>query len=362
MWFCPKCKNIFTYPFKKCNECNEGITEMKSDSLIVEGVTEVLVPSKDHQEVPYYVLIVADNEKNLFLIKSQKRYKIGEKFISKKTEKNYSIGTVGVIGSGPMGSGIASYLLALGIPVIIRTRGKGNELFEQIKSMAKKISSLDEKELSNNLKVVSELKDMSSCSLIIECVPEIMEIKKQLFKDLESVCQKKTILATNTSSLSISEISDGLSNPERVIGIHFFNPVYKMSLVEIVKGPNTNSDTINISISFVKQINKMQIVVKDAPGFVVNRLLIPYLNDAANLLENNIASIEDIDNAIKLGLNHPMGPFRLMDLIGLDVVDEILNELNTKIGGEKFVVNPIIKDMIKKGRLGMKTKKGFYDY
>jgi 3-hydroxybutyryl-CoA dehydrogenase len=206
------------------------------------------------------------------------------------------------------------------------------------------------------------LEDLAACDLVIEAVTESIDVKREVFSTLDRVCAPDAVLATNTSSLSVTEIAACASKPERVLGLHFFNPVPLMKLVEVIRALPTNDASFERATAYVASIGKTAVITKDAPGFVVNRLLIPYILDAIRVYEAGLASREDIDNGMKLGCGHPMGPLTLLDFVGLDTTYAIANIMFEEFRETRFAPPPLLKRMVLAGHLGRKSGRGFYDY
>lgn len=274
---------------------------------------------------------------------------------------------VGVIGAGTMGQGIANAFATAVYNVTVcdikiewaqnginKICAKLDKLVSREKMTAEKAEGI-----KANL-TAGEYKDLADCDLIVEAVLEKMEIKKDLFKTLDEICKEDCIFGTNTSSLSVTEIANGIKH--NVIGMHFFNPADRMKLVEVISGENTPVETKEAIIECSKSLGKTPVEVAEGPGFVVNRILIPMINEACFIYQEGLASVEDIDTAMKLGANHPMGPLALGDLIGLDIVLDVMEVLYTETGDPKYRPCTLLKKMVRAGKLGQKTKQGFYSY
>ena len=277
-----------------------------------------------------------------------------------------------VIGAGTMGSGIAQVFLTHGCDVVLNDI-KQEFIDGGIKKIDKSLTKLVAKEkmtqadkdaaMGRITSFVEITEDgMKDVDLVVEAAIEDMKIKAQIFKNLGEKCPAHTILASNTSSLPITKIAAATNRPDKVIGMHFFNPVPMMKLVEIIRGEMTSDDAHNLVYKLSEEIGKTPVTVNEAPGFVVNRILIPMINEGIGIFAEGVASKEEIDSAMKLGANHPMGPLELGDLIGLDVVLAIMDVLYTEFGDPKYRAHTLLRKMVRAGKLGRKTKQGFYDY
>lgn len=277
---------------------------------------------------------------------------------------------VGIIGCGLMGSGIAEQSIRCGFEVVVRELNdellqKGEERIMRSMQRALKRGKITEEAFDSaltRLSFTTQVTDLGSCDLIIEAATEKMAIKKKIFAELDQIAKADTLLATNTSSLSITEIAAATQRAEKVLGIHFFNPVPVMPLIEYVRGLQTSHETMQIARAFGAALGKQTIESKDRPGFVVNRLLIPYLLDAINVLEEGVASKEDIDSGIKLGLAHPMGPLTLADFVGLDTLLFIADAMYDEFKHTRYAAPPLLRRMVSAGHYGRKSGQGFYPY
>jgi len=277
---------------------------------------------------------------------------------------------VGVVGCGVMGSGITQVCAQSGYQVVVseindELLNKGLAFINSAltKSVDKgKLSQQDKDATLSRIKGTTSTKDFYDCDLMIEAAIENIDLKKKIFAEIDKICPKHAILATNTSCLSIIDMAMVTTRPDKVIGLHFFNPVPVMQLIEIVKTIATSDDTLETGKTFGKSLGKTIVIAQDAPGFIVNRLLMPFLLNAIRMLDAGFATKEDIDTAMNLGLNHPMGPLALSDLIGLDTIFYIVNSIYEELKDPQYAPPPLLKKMIAAGWLGRKTGKGFYDY
>ena len=277
---------------------------------------------------------------------------------------------IGVIGAGIMGQGIALVSAMNGYDVILNDIGEEfvEEGIEKIeKFLGKsieigKITEVERKRILSKIENTIKLEDIKDCDFIIEAISENIALKKELFKKLDKICPKRVIFASNTSTISITELGLATKRPEKFVGMHFFNPVPLMKLVEIVKGKRTSKETIKKVRELAEKLGKTPLLVNDSPGFVSNRILFPMINEAIYCLMEGVAKKESIDEVMKIGMNHPMGPLELADLIGLDICLSILEELKRGFANKKYDPCPLLKKMVKKGYLGRKIGRGFYDY
>ncbi|HEX5031152.1 MAG TPA: 3-hydroxybutyryl-CoA dehydrogenase [Candidatus Eisenbacteria bacterium] len=278
--------------------------------------------------------------------------------------------TVGVVGCGLMGSGIAQVSAQAGFttwvrevdrPTLDKGLGRIRKFLEEGVAKGKLTADVKDETLGR-IKGTTEIQDLATCDLVVEAVSESLDAKRQVFSTLDRIVPASTVLASNTSSLSITEIAATASRPERVLGLHFFNPVPLMKLVEVIRALPTSDAAFEQARGFVEKLGKTAVVAQDTPGFVVNRLLVPYLLDAARIYESGVASKEDIDNGMKLGCGYPMGPLTLLDFVGLDTTLSIANIMFEEFKLPQYAAPPLLKRMVLAGYLGRKSGRGFYDY
>lgn len=280
------------------------------------------------------------------------------------------IKTIGVVGAGQMGSGIAQVAAVSGYSVLLYDAfpGVSEKAAQRMKANLDKLLTkgrLDQEKHDfavDAVKVVADLADVAQADLVVEAAVENVDLKKELFSTLDKLAAPDVILASNTSSISLTEIASATSRPDKVIGMHFFNPAPVMKLLEVVKGYLTSQGTIDTILEVGKQMGKVTVVAVDKAGFIVNRILDPMLNEAIFLLEEGVGSAEDIDNGMKFGCNHPMGPLALTDLIGLDVLLAVMEVLYREYGDSKYRPAPLLKKMVRAGKLGKKAGEGFFKY
>ena len=281
-----------------------------------------------------------------------------------------SITKMAVLGAGQMGNGITQVAACAGIEVVMidieqEYVDKGVATIE--KSLAKLVSKerMSQEDADSARSRISTAIDRSACAdvdLVVEAVPEVLDLKLSIFSELDGICKEGCILATNTSSISISEIAAATSRPDRVIGMHFMNPVPIMKLVEVINGKETSESVTSTVLAAAERMGKIPLMCNDSPGFVSNRILCPMINEAILTLQEGVAEPEAIDGIMKLGMNHPIGPLALSDLIGNDTVLHIMNVLHEGMGDDKYAPAPLLIEMVEQGKLGRKSGQGFYDY
>jgi 3-hydroxybutyryl-CoA dehydrogenase len=282
-----------------------------------------------------------------------------------------NVGKIAVIGAGTMGAGIAQACAAAGFQVTMRDIEQRlvDGGFRRIKDPLQKrvergkMTQAEVDGIVSRIRGVVDLKDaVLGAQVVIEAVFEKMDVKKDLYAELDRLCPADVVFASNTSSLSITEMANATKRPDRVVGMHFFNPAPVMKLVEVIRGSETSDATVSLVNGLCARLGREAVEVKESPGFVVNRLLVPMMNEAFNLLQEGVASPEDIDKAMKLGTNMPMGPFELADYTGLDIGLDVMEVLHRETGDPKFRPSPLLRKYVRAGRLGRKTGRGVYEY
>jgi 3-hydroxybutyryl-CoA dehydrogenase len=281
-----------------------------------------------------------------------------------------TITTIGVVGAGQMGSGIAHVCAVAGLDVLMHDAASaalekglaaiGVNLQRQVDKA--KLSAAERQAALGRIRTVPDLKGFSTCDFVVEAVSESLPLKRRIFEDLDAICGPGVILATNTSSLSITRVAAATGRPELVIGMHFMNPVPIMKLVEIVSGQSTSPGTVESTRALAEKLGKTPVLAQDLPGFISNRVLMPMINEAVFALHEGVGSREDIDTVMQLGMRHPMGPLKLADFIGLDTCLAIMEVLHGGFGDSKYRPCPLLRRMVDAGHLGVKSGRGFYDY
>ena len=277
---------------------------------------------------------------------------------------------VSVIGCGTMGNGIAQTFALFEFKVKLYDISLNNldnakkTILRNLERMVKKgvISHSELEKTSENISYTNEINSVLNSDLVIEAVTENIKIKESIFKELDNKCPEKTIIASNTSSISITQLANATKRKDKVIGMHFMNPVPIMKLVEVINSKYTSKETTNIVLELSKKLNKIPLSVNDYPGFISNRILMPMINEAIEALDQGVANVKNIDGIMKLGMGHPMGPLQLADLIGLDVCKSILEVMLNGLKNEKYRPNKLLVDLVSEGKLGIKSGEGFYDY
>ncbi|MCL5886892.1 MAG: 3-hydroxyacyl-CoA dehydrogenase NAD-binding domain-containing protein [Actinobacteria bacterium] len=361
---CQGCGRRYGYPFDECTVCRSPLAETGERSGKVIAVTEVAAPSLGHEDVPYWCALVMLDDGGHAISKHDAPVAIGDKLSlgAGQTAAEYRIG---IVGSGVMARGLVELFLARGLEVVWVARSLERLEIAKAKVESRLVRVMDDEQLAvalSSLALSDDLASLAECDLVIEAVVEEVEPKLAVLRSIEQAVSSECLIATNTSSLPLDVLASALEHPMRFGGMHFFNPPIRMRLVEVVRAPQTDDDTDERLFELSLALGKIPVRVANSPGFVVNRVLMPLLNEAVRALEDGVAPAEDIDEAIRLGLNHPMGPLALADLIGLDVVVNIMDDLHDRLGDTAYAPRPMLRQLVEEGKSGRKAGEGFYDY
>ncbi|MEK6923980.1 MAG: 3-hydroxyacyl-CoA dehydrogenase family protein [Candidatus Micrarchaeota archaeon] len=331
-------------------------------SRTVVASTRVHAASREHPDAPYTSGICRTGGGKLSPFKTKQTAQPGDELLEKPS---FDITTIGVVGTGQMGVGIAALCAAKGFNVVLKSRREetARSALEAISRQLRK--TLGTQQAANAIARVStttRFQDLKCAQFVVESIVEDEAAKREAFRQLGENTPPTTVIATNTSSIQVGKLAAETAHPNRVVGMHFFNPVHAMQLVEIVRPQDASGEAVAKAGALAEALGKTAITVKDSPGFIVNRLLLPQLNDAARLVQEGVASAEEVDEAVRLGLNHPMGPLRLIDLIGVDTAVEVLRQLHAQTGEKHFAPCKLLEKMLAEGKLGRKAGEGFYTY
>lgn len=364
-WVCPDCGRRYAYEIDLCMACRSQVEETNPSRGAVVAVTRVDTPSRGHEDVPYWTALVRSTHGLQAIVKFDHAVDVGEPIVFEPAERAASLARVGVIGTGVMGRGLAELLLSRGHQVI--WCGRTTEALDDAKArllerLARVMDSAEVRVAESRIAVSAKYEVLGECDVVIEAVVEETAPKQAVLREAERHMRDDAILATNTSGLSLDELSAELHRPHLFGALHFFNPATRMRLVETALCARTSQQTGDYLDAFSRSLGKIPVRVSATPAFAVNRALMPLLNEAVRELEDGVASAEHIDEAIRLGLNHPMGPLALADLIGLDVVVRIMDNLVQRTGDSTYAPRPLLMRLVAEGKLGRKTKEGFYDY
>lgn len=360
---CPSCDAAYAYELERCTFCGTDLVESDLGDTTVLAVTEISAPSIGHEEVPYWCALTQSSDGRHEIVKLTRAAEVGDTLSAGAGVEVETVYTVGLIGSGVMARGLVELMLSQGHRVVWVGRS-----LERLETSREKVAdrlarTMDEDqtdEALHRLTLSEDIGALKECDIVIEAIIEELEPKQNVLVEIEAVVSEDCLIATNTSSLPLDKISAGMEHPERFGGLHFFNPPTRMRLVEIVRGPETDAEIELFMTEFAQLLGKVPIPVVAGPGFVVNRVLMPLINEAVRTLEDGIAPAEDIDEAVRLGLNHPMGPLALADLIGLDVVVNIMDDLYERLDDEAYAPRPMLRTLVDEGKLGRKTGEGFF--
>lgn len=361
---CPSCSRTYSYDLMECTYCRVPLAEKASEEGRIVAVTMVNAPSIGHEDVPYWTALVESDEGVAEIIKFDTEVWVGDT-VPMSGGAVVHLEAVGIVGTGVMGRGLVELFLARGHHVV--WFGRNPERLEKARARAldRLARVMDEDQLAEaeaRLLATTEYAGLGDCDVVIEAVAEDLPTKLEVLSKVEAVMRDNAVLATNTSGIPLDDLTGVLKRPQRFGGLHFFNPANRMRLVETSLAADTDESTSVFLDEFALSLGKTPVRVASKPAFVVNRCLMPLLNEAVRTLEEDVAPAESIDEAVRLGLNHPMGPLALADLIGLDVVVEIMDNLAERTGDETYEPRPTLRRLLVQGKLGRKTGEGFYTY
>lgn len=363
-WSCPECGRGYAYELSECTWCRVALEAHEPNSAEITAITEVRAGSTGHEEVPYWCALVTSDIGGRAIVKLDHAAEAGTS-LGFGAEEAAELAVVGILGTGTMGRGLTELLLGRGHRVIWcgRSADKLERSRAKLLERLGRVMDADQiEEASSRLVTSTEYSALAECDVVIEAVVEEMEPKREALRAAEGHMRPDAILATNTSGLSIDDLAVALDRPERFGVLHFFNPPTRMRLVETAIGTKTSAETAEYLDVFSRSLGKTPVRVAAKPAFAVNRALMPLLNEAVRELEDSVASAADIDEAIRLGLNHPMGPLALADLIGLDVVVDIMDNLAERLDDDTYAPRPLLRSLVDQGKLGRKTGEGFFEY
>jgi 3-hydroxybutyryl-CoA dehydrogenase len=363
-WSCPRCGRDYAYELISCTWCGVDLVEHEQAEAEVVSVTRVHAPSVGHEDVPYWCALLRAPDGSKSIMKFDHEVAVGAR-VSFRAEEAADLVVVGILGTGTMGRSLTELLLSRGHEVV--WCGRSEERLARAKAgLIERLGRVMDEEqvaaVAMRLTTSATYDDLRSCDVVIEAVVESAEEKKAVLAAAEAAMRPGAVLATNTSGLDIAELGSALASPQDFGVLHFFNPATRMRLVETAIGPNTSQETSEFLDAFTRSLGKVPVRVAAKPAFAVNRALMPLLNEAVRELEEGVAPAASIDEAVRLGLNHPMGPLALADLIGLDIVVNIMGNLAERTGDDTYAPRPLLLDMVAAGRLGRKTGSGFYEY
>lgn len=363
-WHCPDCGRDYAYDLPVCTWCRVGLEERDDGSGVVVAVTQVEAPSVGHEDVPYWVALIRAEDASLALRKYDVTRCVGET-VGLAREARTELARFGVIGTGTMGRGLVELLLSRGHDVVWISRS-AESLTRGVARVTDRLARvMDSEQLTEataRLATSTDYAALADADVVVEAVVEELEPKAAILAEAEAAMAPDAILATNTSGLPLGELAAALARPQRFGALHFFNPPNRMRLVETAVAPQTSPATSAMLDEIALSLGKTPVRVAATPAFAVNRVLMPLLNEAVRELEEGVAPAASIDEAVRLGLNHPMGPLALADLIGLDVVLEIMGNLAERTGDETYEPRPMLRELVEQGKLGRKTGEGFYIY